>query len=88
MNPLVDMSNAESAPNFLYSKCADFQISLKQNLQFADFFAATSYAAKRKKKWTFFGGVRAFRGGRAGLPVGCEMTSPEVGGPVMTSRAL
>jgi len=58
LHPLVDMLNAQSARKSLYSKCAEFQISLTQNLQFADFFVATSYAAKRKKKWKILRVVR------------------------------
>ncbi|MGO9921409.1 MAG: hypothetical protein ACLQIB_42800, partial [Isosphaeraceae bacterium] len=54
VNPLVDMLNGRSACNCLYSRCADSDISLTQDLQFADFFVATSYAAKRKKKWKVF----------------------------------
>jgi len=54
---LVDMLNAQSPHNSLYTICAEFQISLTQDLQFAGFFAATSYAAERKEKRTFFGGV-------------------------------
>jgi len=57
VNPLVDMLNAQSARKSLYSLCADLQILLTQNLQSADFFAATSYAAKRKKQWAIFPGV-------------------------------
>jgi len=71
----------QSARSSLYSKCADSQNSLTQNLQFAAFFAATSYGAKRKKKWKILRVVRRLRSGRASLPVGWETTSPGVAGP-------
>jgi hypothetical protein len=57
VNPLVDLLRRQSARDSLYSKCADSRFSLTQDLQFADFFVATSYAAKRKKKWKIFGVV-------------------------------
>ncbi len=38
----------------LYTRCAEFKISLTQDLQFADVFVATSCAARRKKSWKIF----------------------------------
>jgi hypothetical protein len=69
VNWLVNTLNGQSARNSLYSKCADSQNSLTQKLQFADFFAATFYAAKRKKKWRIFRVVRRFRSGPGSLLV-------------------
>ena len=62
-HPLVDMLNGLPAPSSLYSRCAESEKSLTQNLQFVDFFVATSYATKRKKKWKIFRAVRRFRPG-------------------------
>ncbi len=45
VNPLADMLNGQCAPNSLYTRCAEFRISLTQDLQFADVFVATSCAA-------------------------------------------
>jgi hypothetical protein len=75
-NPLVGMLDRQSARDYLYSRCADSKNSLTQKLQFADFFAATSYAAKRKKKWRIFRAVRRLRSGRARL-LWCFVVWPE-----------
>ncbi len=73
-NPLVDTLSRQSPRGSLYSRCADSRISLTQNLQYADFFVVTCYAAKRKKKWKKFWVVRRLRSGRASLPVGSKAT--------------
>ncbi len=54
VNPLANMLNGQCARNSLHTRCAEFKISLTQDLQFSDFFVATSCAAGRKKIWKIF----------------------------------
>ncbi len=54
ISPLADMLIGQGAHNSLHTRCAEFKISLTQDLQFADVFVATSCAARRKKIWKIF----------------------------------